>query len=331
MNRTVLITGGTGSIGPSIIKLLHENGYRIVVYAKDKFRNNDLPDDIHLYLGDIRRFSFNNIKENIDIVIHMAGITPDDNRYRSSPYEFEEVNVNATKKLVDEAKEHDIARIIFFSSINVYGRNRNEFIDEDCMPNPYDLYGISKLKAEKIILSAKNKKGDAVGTILRIAAVYGPEIKGNYFNLIRLISKNRFVPIGKGMNKRTLIYINDLAKAILNVIENESTIGKIYNVTDGNVYSMKEIINAIYKALDKRPLNIYIPLKLARYSVRFYKQVLTFIRKRPVLSEWQLDKYIENIAVSGQKFIKETGFTPKYGLIDGWKETIRIMRLKRLI
>jgi len=279
-------------------------GYNIIVYAKDGFQEKDIPENIKLYIGDIRNFSFLNIKEKIDYVIHMAGVIGLNKQSAPSKEEYEEINIYATAKLVNQCQKHNVQRLLFFSTINVYGTGCMKIIDENTMPNPSDLYSKTKLKAEKYVLNAKNIEGKLIGTVLRIATVYGPYMKGNYVDLIRAIARKRFIPIGKGMNRRTLIYIKDLAQAVMKTIENEISIGRIYNVTDGNIYTLKEIINEIYNALGKKAPKIALPENLVRYSLRFYEKIFNLFGKDPKLGEYLINKYTEDIAVSGERFIK---------------------------
>jgi len=331
VTKNILITGGTGSIGPALIRFLHDAGYNIFVYAKDYFQEDNIPDNIKLCLGDIRNFSFSNIKERIDCVIHMAGLVGTKTRVAPAKEEYEEINVHATAKLANQCQEHNIQRLLFFSTINVYGPGHSDIINEETIPEPCDIYSETKLKAEKYVINAKNSNGKLIGAIIRIAAVYGPRMKGYYVDLIKAIAKNRFIPIGKGMNRRTLIYIKDLARAVIKVLENERSIGEIYNITDGNIYTLREIINEIYRALGRNGPKFALSESFVRYSLRFYEKTLKLFGINPKYGEHLINKYTEDIAVSGEKFIKELGYYPKYSLKEGIKETIDEMRSIGLI
>jgi len=331
VTKNILITGGTGSIGPALIRFLHDAGYNIFVFAKDYFQEDNIPENIKIYLGDVRKFSFSNIKERIDCIIHMAGLVGTSIRSAPSKEEYEEINVDATTKLANQCQEHSIQRLLFFSTINVYGPGHSDIINEATIPKPCDIYSETKLRAEKYVLNTKNSDGKLIGTVLRIAAVYGPSMKGYYVDLIKAIAKNRFIPIGKGMNRRTLIYIKDLVQAVIKVLENERSIGEIYNITDGNIYTLKEIISEIYRALGKNEPKFALSEGLVRYALRFYEKTLNLFGKNAKYGEHLINKYTEDIAVSGDRFIKEVRYFPKYSLKEGMKETIDEMRSRGLI
>ena len=79
--------------------------------------------------------------------------------------------------------------------------------NEDTTPRPRSLYGETKLKAEAAVLAHPG------GIVLRMAAVYGPRVKANYARLVRALARHRYVSIGPGDNKRTLIFEEDVAEA----------------------------------------------------------------------------------------------------------------------
>ena len=76
---------------------------------------------------------------------------------------------------------------------------------------PDTFYAQTKLAAEQIVLNARRAEGQPLGTVLRLGAVYGSRIKGNYRQLLKALAKRRFVPIGQGQNRRTLVYDRDEA------------------------------------------------------------------------------------------------------------------------
>lgn len=80
-------------------------------------------------------------------------------------------------------------------------------------PQPDTLYGATKLAAEALVLAAQRHDGVALGVVLRLAAVYGARVKGNYQRLLDAVARGCFVPLGHGGNRRTLVYDRDVAAA----------------------------------------------------------------------------------------------------------------------
>jgi len=108
------------------------------------------------------------------------------------------------------------------------------------------------------VLEAKRADGQPLGTVLRFAAIYGSRIKGNYPSRTsgRTVARRRFISIGDGRNRRTLIYDRDVAKAALLAVQHPNAAGKVYNVSDGHFRTLKEIINAICQALGRFFFNL---------------------------------------------------------------------------
>jgi UDP-glucose 4-epimerase len=81
--------------------------------------------------------------------------------------------------------------------------------------------------------------------MLRFGAIYGARIKGNYSRLLNSLSRGRFIPIGNGLNRRTLIYERDVGQAAVLAAQHPAGTGKVFNVSDGQFHSMNEIIKTM--------------------------------------------------------------------------------------
>ena len=320
-------------MGPAIIKDLIKAGFKIRVFAKDspnlyfreEYRNVDF------ITGNIIDTNITKIIDDCEIVIHMAALAHINNPGPEIRAMYEKINVEGTSKIINAAIQRRVKRFIFFSTIGVYGPTVNNIADESSPPNPKSPYAKSKLKAENIVLSAKDEKGNPISTVIRLATVYGPNDRGNFSKLARMISKGLFISIGDGSAKKTLIYENDVAGAVKEILNNSLTINKVFNITDGAIHSVREIIVAINEALGKKPMNFYLPEKPLRWGLRIFEKSTNMLGLKSKFGEWIIDKYTEDIAVSGEKFMKETGFKPRYDLKTGWRETVEIMKARGLI
>jgi UDP-glucose 4-epimerase len=188
-----------------------------------------------------------------------------------------------------------------------------------CLPDTY--YGETKLAAEKLVLEAKRADGVSLGTILRMGAIYGAGIKGNYRKLALALAKHRFIPVGRGENRRSLVYDRDVAAATVLALRAPQAAGQVYNVTDNCFHTLDEIIRAICEALGRRPPCVRIPLSMARLAASSADLLLRLVGKRPVMRA-AVDKYVEEVMVSGEKIRRELGFVPKYSLREGWRECV---------
>ncbi|MFK5954266.1 MAG: NAD-dependent epimerase/dehydratase family protein [Desulfobacterium sp.] len=315
--QQILVTGATGVAGPAIVNQLLEKGYRVKIFSRHCLNHKAFSNQVERFQGDIldpKAISL--AMKNIDAVFHLAaklhdtkGISQDD--------VYLQTNVEGTKLLVTAARAAGVKRFIFFSTINVYGASDpNQFFDESSPVCPGEIYSRSKLEAERIVLDAGQCAPGFSVVILRVAAVYGKRMKGNYNLLIRYLKKGGFLLLGNGKNRRTLIFDKDLANASLKALEHPDITGKIYNITDGAVHTFQEIVYAICQAMNRKPLFIKIPeVLIQKLMVLKHKEVKSNPLNRFLSAA---AKQMESLAVSGEKSQRELDFIPEYDLDKGW-------------
>jgi UDP-glucose 4-epimerase len=165
-----------------------------------------------------------------------------------------------------------------------------------------------------------------VGTVLRLGAVYGPRIKGNYLRLLQALERGLFVSIGDGCNRRTLIYDRDAARAAMLALRHPSAVGKIFNVSDGEFHPMIEIVKAMCEALGRTPPRIALPIGPVRLAAGLLEDTAGRIGRHSMIGRATIDTYTEDVAVNSQRIQNQLGFVPQFDLRAGWRETVRAMR-----
>lgn len=324
----LLITGATGAVGPLVVKACHAAGYAVRTLSIAPPPVGAWPDDIEALLGDVTDVSVvQAAMQGVSAVIHLAALLhivdpPDHLRDQ-----YQKVNVGGTKIVVDAAVRENVGRVLFFSTIAVYGDTQGHIVSEATSPRPDTFYGQTKLEAELIVLAAKNAAGEPIGTVLRLAAVYGARIKGNYRQLLRALERRWFVPIGPGQNRRTLIYDQDIAAAAVLALRHPAAAGRIYNVSDGKYHSLAEIIAAMCLALGRKPPLFSLPVAPVRGTVDLLAEALKIVGYKSPVTRASIDKYLEDVAVDCQLIQKELGFAPRFDLYTGWQDTVQEMRL----
>jgi len=317
----VLVTGATGAVGPSLVGLLIEKGYRVRVLMHKRAMPDILPGEVEVFPGDIRDVeSLKPAVENVDFVFHLAGML-----HRNDPDPFlarryRAVNVDGTRNIVMVSRQNRVKRIVLFSTISVYGYSLpGEILDETSAVNPQTFYAQTKYEAETLALDySADPLSEPFVTVLRIASVYGRRMTGNYLALIRAVDKGFFIFPGREDVFRTLIQERDVAEGAVLAAEHPCAAGKIYNLTDGSVHSLRSIVESIANALGQRCTTMNFPR-------RPLNGVLNFIDGHPpkaggVISNFgvRLAKLMENMAVSGDKMGLELGFKPSYDMETGW-------------
>jgi UDP-glucose 4-epimerase len=328
MNQTILVTGATGAIGPGVVHALNQAGFRIRTFSVDTPAMGIFPQSVEVLIGDVTdQAAVRSAMQGVDAVVHLAALLHIVNPSPELGKEYERINVGGTARVIEAAVEADVRRLVLFSTIAVHGQGGGQVLHEQSPTRPETYYARTKLAAERIVLNAKRKDGLPLGAVLRLGAVYGSRIKGNYERLTQALARHRFLPIGNGLNRRTLIYDKDVARAACLAVSHPAAAGRVFNVTDGAFHSLNEIIESICTALGRRPPRLSFPSGMARSLASAVEGGFRlFGLKAPVTPE-MVDKYTEDIAVDGRLIQKELGFVPQYDLQAGWDETIQEMRL----
>ncbi|MEN6623011.1 MAG: NAD-dependent epimerase/dehydratase family protein [Smithella sp.] len=323
----VLITGATGAVGPLVVTAFSNAGYLVRTFSLDRPRDR-WPQNVETVSGDVTdKEAVRKAMIGVDVVIHLAALLHIVNPPPELQKKYEQINVGGTKNIVEAAVKAGVDRIVFFSTIAVYGMSDGNILNEDSPTNPATFYAKTKLAAEKMVLLAKNKEGLNIGTILRLGAVYGSRIKGNYERLMHALARHRFIPIGKGLNRRSLVYDKDVAQAAVLAAFHPVAAGRVYNVTDGEFHTVNEIINSICFALGRKRPRVSLPIKPACIIAHIIEKVRQTTGLKLPAVKAMIDKYSEDVIVDGGLIQKELGFSPRYDLQRGWVETISEMRL----
>lgn len=312
-NGTVLVTGGAGRLGRYIISSLLSNGITVRALVKDKEDVHKLPSGTVPFVGDIT--SQNIIIDackGVDTVYHFAAIV---SQREGGHKEILRVNTEGTRIILEAADLSGVKKLVLASTVDVYGSKRKELLTEDKEPKPNDVYGHSKLLAEKQITSFK---GNLSYTILRMSAIYGPEYKHSFFKIFRMIDNEKAYMIGNGKNSLSLIHIRDVASAMLLVRESPKANNKIYNLSDGKSYTQEYLFQLACELLNKKEKIKSVNEFLAKILAK--KANITIDDLRFITS---------NRLISIEKISNELGFYPKTDIKSGAKELVDLYKASK--
>ena len=256
---SILVTGANGFLGKNILTHLIDAGFTIC--ATDV---GDIPaiQGVPYQKADITRLD--ELKEAVGrviTVIHAAGLAHIFNDVHKNYEQFREINEIGTANVALAAAEKGVRHFILVSSVSVYGPFTHGLYAEDAPCQPVGPYAISKYNAELRVAEIAEKTGMAL-TILRLVTLYGEGDPGNVRRLIRSLDQGRFVWIGDGSNRKSLLYKGDAARACVTVASKPVAGTHIYNVS-APPCTMREIVEGIAGALGKQPLPLQIPGSLS--------------------------------------------------------------------
>jgi len=317
------VVGAGSFIGQHLIRKLIDNGDHVTGLVRNRPENpGKWMKNVKIVSGDItEKRSLEGICKDIEIVYHLAAKVHDFSNKGNTADEHFAVNVSGTKNILDECIHFGIKHFVYFSSVKAMAEERGINLDETYSPSPETHYGKSKLEAEKVVEDYGGKYKFKT-TSLRLPLVYGPGNKGNIYRMIEAVDRGRFVMIGRGANRRSMVYVENAVDAAISVVNNSRADSSVYIVTDGIDYSLKELYDTISKGLGKRPRSFFIPMGLARGFAVIGGIAGSIIGKQVPFNLNILEKLTGTYTFSSLKIQRELGFKPRYNLYNTISDTI---------
>lgn len=256
----ILVTGGTGFIGARACSLFSQLGHQCVAYDLHPFNEEN---QVEFVQGDIRDADrLTQASRGADAILHLAAAHHD---FGISTETFRSVNVGGAKNVCDAASANGIKHICSASSVAVYGQQKPP-IDESSQPKPESMYGKTKLEAEAVFKEWSASGDSNRCLVIRPTVVFGPGNFANMYMLIRQIESGKFLRVGKMDNIKSLAYIDNLLQAMHEIWLNNPSVQsgfEIYNYVDKPDLTSREIVNVIYRELNRKPPAFAVPYPMA--------------------------------------------------------------------
>ena len=310
-----LIIGGSGFIGTNLIGQLTAS-HDILNFDKNKSTKYSSVTTI----VDIRDMDNLNTHFTSDIssVVLLAAEHRDDVAPLSLYYD---VNVQGTQNVIDVCKKRKINKIIFTSSVAVYGLNMNN-PSESTPVNPFNHYGESKWQAEQLLMKWQAESLERSLVIIRPTVVFGPGNKGNVYNLLSQIISGKFMMVGRGKNKKSLAYVDNVAGFIEFSLETNEPGAKVYNYIDTPDLSINELLHFVEKFLNKKISSVRIPYLFGFSAAKCIDMIAKLTKKKYAVSGVRVKKFCATTQFSSKKML-ESGYLPKVSLHQGLHSTLQ--------
>lgn len=303
----VLVTGADGFIGQALCKSLSVTGY----FVRRAVRTSLSAKGEEAYaVGEIGPATdWTAALDGVNCVVHLAARTHVIRERSRDPWgEFCRVNVVGTERLARMAAERGVRRLVYISSAGVNGNlTADRPFTEDDKPRPHNPYTLSKWEAEQRLHQVAQETELEV-VVLRPPLVYGPGVKANFLSLIGLVNSGLPLPMGSIDNHRSLLYVGNLADAIIKCIDHPRAAGEIFLLSDGEDVSTPQLVDHIACSLEKPARVLPFPPSLIRAAGK-------------ISGKTRVGQLLGSLVVDSSKIRRVLGWQPPYTLTEGLKET----------
>jgi nucleoside-diphosphate-sugar epimerase len=292
-----LVTGASGFVGRALCERLAEEGAFVRAVTR---RDVTVTANERIVIDNIdERTDWSRALDSIDTVFHAGAVA---HIISPTPEHFAQMhrtNVLGTAALAQAAR--GIERFVYVSSAKVGGESSGARpLRESDPPAPSDAYGRSKWEGEQAVRAVS-----PAFSIVRPPLVYGPGVRANFLSLLKVVDRGIPLPLGFVDNRRSLVYVRNLADALVTVAR---TPGETFYVSDGEDLSTAELIRRMAAALGKKPRLLPVPLPLLRMGARFAPG---------------LNKLTGTLQVDTTRLREQTGWRPPFTVDEGLAATAK--------
>jgi len=304
MSRTIVITGATGFIGGVLAKRLASTDWRIRALVRSESllkRPKDI--EAEWVTGDLEDMeSLKRLVIGADAIVHCAGAVRGTNQE-----DFNRINVDGVARLIQAAAEQNPKpRFLLISSLAA-------------REPQLSFYAASKRNGEKALAS---QSGDMFWGVFRPPAVYGPGDR-EMLPLFQWMFRGLAPLIGSDTNRVSLLYVEDLAEAIISWLHNGIHSQRFYELHDGQQsgYSWQEIIGVVEHLNGKSILRAKIPVSFVKMAASVNLIVAKLFGGSPMLTPGKVRELIyPNWVADNKQLSSDTGWVPRVLLEEGLRQ-----------
>jgi len=270
----ILVTGGAGFIGSHLADGLIREGHRVVIVDNETTgRSPNVPVEAVYIKGDVTRFADLELAfaQGLDAVCHIAGQVSLISSF-TNPLVDLRVNVEGTVNVLQLCLKYRVPRLLYASSMTVYGTSEQLPTPESAPCAPISYYGITKYAAERYVHATAQRVDLDFAfhvTSFRMYNVYGPRqaLDNPYQGVLGIFLGNllRDEPVtifGDGHQSRDFIYIDDVVEAWVSALANPETYGGVFNLGSGHRLSINQLADHALAAFDRTRIDgrvVYAP------------------------------------------------------------------------
>jgi len=312
----ITMIGASGFVGTKLIGLLKEENTAYELKNIDLLNSHFFPEITTI--GDVREQNeMDKELAGADCVVLLAAQHRDDVSPTSLYYD---TNVEGMKVTLKAMEKNGIKRIIFFSSVAVYGLNKKN-PDENHPADPFNHYGKSKWQAEQVLQEWYKSHPDWNINIVRPTVIFGERNRGNVYNLLKQISSGKFLMVGSGNNKKSMAYVGNVVAFVKYMIENVTDGYNVFNYIDKPDFTMNELVDHVKNVLHKNIPSTHFPYWLGMMGGYCFDILAKITGKKLAISSVRVKKFCATTEIDAQK-VHSCGFKAPYTLGEGLANTL---------
>jgi nucleoside-diphosphate-sugar epimerase len=321
----ILLTGSTGFLGKHIIEFYENNKeVNLILIGRNELKLKDISykkeNFVKLDLTNKEDLTKVFESKKIDMVIHSAAKSNDWGSYK----DFYENNFIATKNIVDCAKEFNIKRMIHISTPSIYFNFKNRkniteyYINSELVNN----YAKTKKMAEELLLNEFNNNNfKFIG--IRPRGIYGEYDETIFPKIIKLANKGSMPLIKNGQSIIDITYVKNVVHSIdLAIKAKKECEGNFYNITDGTPKKVIDILNYVFKSIDKKVVYKKINYNFIKYIAIILEKYSLLTNKEPLITKYSISLLAFDQTLNIDKAKKDLGYEPIYSFEEGIKNFV---------
>lgn len=313
----IALIGASGFVGTRLIDLLKNEPEKYVLKNVDLLPSHFF-NEITV-IGDVTdQEQMNRELKGFDLVVLLAAQHRDDVSPTSLYYD---VNVGGMEKTLKAMEVNGVKRLVFFSSVAVFGLNKPNPNEDYGPKEPFNHYGKSKWQAEQVAEKWFESHKDWNIEIIRPTVIFGERNRGNVYNLLKQISSGKFLMVGKGDNCKSMAYVGNIVAFVKFMIDNVTEGYNVFNYIDKPDMTMNELVPLVGKTLNKKIPSVHFPYWLGMMGGYCFDLLAFITRKKLAISSVRVKKFCATTQFDSTKAMT-SGFVPPYTLAEGLSRTL---------
>jgi nucleoside-diphosphate-sugar epimerase len=306
----ILVTGAGGFLGSCLIDQLCREGFKVRAGLRNEGQFVLVPSGVEKVVVDIRhKQKVMEATVGCEVIVHLAGKAHAFDE-RGNDQDYETVNVEGTRNVLDAAVASKAKRMLFISSVKVFGEETQGCVDEGYPANPQTPYGRSKWKAERLV-EEYAVKGGMTAVSLRLPMVYGPTKRGNLYRLISAIDRGWFPPLPQLSTSRSMLHVKNFTRAVQACLTVKQFTLPAYIVADAHPYSTTAIYEQICRGLGKPVPHWRVSLGLLKAAAAGGDCIQAMTGRSFPFTSDTLTKLIGSACYSTEALMRDTDFVPE--------------------